>query len=61
MGLQGGLNDIKKCILLRNLGEVMGLGDCAIGYSFVDIYIDKEKGIQGTLLEEMQIFNDELL
>ena len=46
-----GLNDIKKCNLLRNLGGVRGLGDCSIGYSFVDIYIDKEKGIQGTLLE----------
>ena len=61
MGLQGGLNDIKKCNLLRNLGGVRGLGDCSMGYSFVDIYIDKEKGIQGTLLEEMQIFNDVLL
>ena len=46
-------------MLLRNLGGVRGLGDCAIGYSFVDIYIDKEK--TGTLLEEMQIFNDVLL
>ena len=50
----GGLNDIKKCNLPHNLGGERGLGDCTIGYSFVD----KEKGIQGTLLEEMQILKN---